>query len=373
MSESRLEPINKDVHLNRPWLTMQNLAIGFLLFCSIVYLLAALRGLFPATRELALVGSLLVLIALVSLRAVIQLRVAPERLARVGAICLFLSFLTWEAPIDGFIIVVVSLLCLALAISCYLGCSLCKLGLDDVPIHSRHFLQPVIAVLSMLVGLTVIFLLMRSWLGWFLAMRAMLLVPAALLIYELRNKDLPKRGKILLVQPFFKQEWVSMGTYGFLLAGGILLLLPLVSGFIFSLQGQHVLQIGLVLLLFAVIFLLQPVADRHSHYLLSLGCILLMVVAAVLYADRNPVSGIWFLLVALLGLAISAIVQSLKKVCVNRGAVSCMRLSYVSVILALLVIAAYPLCHYAWGSNGFLLAPASLLTALLLSFFAGED
>jgi hypothetical protein len=361
------------MHSSRSWLTMRDVGLGFLLFCSVVYLLAALRGLFPATRELALVGSLLVLIAMVSVRAVIQLRVAPARLARTGALCLFLSFLAWEAPIDGFLIVVVSLLCLALSIGCYLGSSLRELSLKDTPAASRQFTRPVIAALAALAGLTVLFLLMREWFGWFLAMRWMLLVPAALVVYELRHKGPAKQGELLVIRPFLKQDWVYMAAYGFLFAGSILLLLNLVSSFILGLQGQHALQVALAGVFFVMIFVLRPLAGRYCYYLLSLACILLMVVSAVLYADLNPMPGVWFVFSALVGLAVGAAVISLKKACANRDGMGCMRLAYVSVIVALLVIAAYPLCHYAWGAGSFLLVPGALLVALMLSFFTGHD
>jgi hypothetical protein len=349
---------------------MRDLGLGFLLFCSIVYLSAALRGLFPATQELALVGSLLVLIVLVSLRAVIQLRIAPGRLSHAGAIFLFLSFLTWEAPVDGFLIVVLSLLFLGLSMGCYLGCSLRELGQRATPISDRRFLHPIVSALVALAALTAVFLLMRSLFGWFLAMRWMLLVPAVLVVYELRHKGLAKQGEPLLIRPHLKQDWLLMAAYGLLLAGAVLLLLNLVASYVLWLQGQHAFQVLLAVLFMVSIFALKAVNKRYRHYFLLGATILWMVASVMLYADKNPMNSMWLLLAVLTGIAAGATSLSMKRSCANRDSVGSMRLLYVAVIIALLVVAIYPLAKFLLGPNAaFLVSPAALFVSLLTSFF----
>jgi hypothetical protein len=367
-------PLKKNPFLSRFAFSVRDVSIAFLLFCSIVYLMAALRGIFPRTLTLAIIGSLLVLIVLVSLRAVVQLQVSSSRLSRGGAACLFLSFLAWEAPFDGGIFIVFSLLCLALSIGFYLGCSLLELDNLDGSKLDIQFLRPIIRRAVLLKLLVALFLGMRWALGWFLAMRLMLLVPAVVLVVELHSKRLLKKNQPLLIRGYVKTEWVNMLAYGFFFAGIVFLFLNLVTRFIGSLEGQHPFQSILVLIFVLSMYLFKPLREAYRHYFLSIAVILMLLVSAILYADTEPVIFLWVIIAVLVGAALGAGAISIKTACAARDPMARVRLFYVSVIIALLAITLYPVVHYLLGPQVSLIcAPAILFFALLASFFDSTE
>ena len=373
MDEQLADPVKRGVLLSRPVLRLRDISVASLLFCFIVYFMAALRGIFPATPAIAIVCSLLVLIVLVSLRAVVQLQLSPSRLSKAGAMCLFLSFLAWEAPFDGGFLVILSLLCLALSIGFYLGCSLRELAQSGESLTDSQFFRPILSRAMALMALASLFLLMRWVFGWFLAMRVMLLVPAVVLVLELRQKGSSEKEERLLIRGYLKNEWVHMLAYGLFLAGVVLLFLNLVASFILGLEGQHALQITLGLLLIASVALLKLFPEAYRHYYLSLAAILMLLASAVLYGDNQPMMILWLIITVLVGAALGGGALSFKIACTAREPMARIRLFYVTVIIALLVITAYPICHYALGPQASLiLAPSILFLALLVSFFVQQ-
>jgi hypothetical protein len=317
---------------------------------------------------LAIVGSLLILIILVTLRAVIQLRFTPDRLARVGAVALFLSFLAWESPIDGFLIMVVSLLFLALSLGCYCGVFLRVWSFSESR-DSGSLLDTVIAVFFAVLVVAGIFEFFKSLFGWFLAMRWMLLIPAFLAIYELRQKGICKEGECLVIRPTLKEEWPTMIGYGLFFGALSLLLFHLVSRFLVDLEGEMTFQIELLALFLLSLLALKPLGRVFQNYWLSLAAVLLMVVSFIIYVTSNLHGLGWILLILFAGFGIGAVVVSVEADCKDFGSMKRLRLLYVALIIGLLITAAYPLLQIEIGLKGaFLIVPATLFIALLRTF-----
>ena len=369
MQEQPINLTKSGIQLERSFVSVKDVSLSFLLFCSVVYSLSALQGLFPSTPTFAMIGVLLVLIALVSLRAVIRMQIASNQLSRVGTAFLFLSFLAWVSRIGGGLAIIFSLLCLALCVGLYLACALRELE----HVKGDSFFTRIFMLVVGLLVMTGLFLLLRWMVGWFLAQRLMLLVPAAALLVELRKKERVNPGSQIGLRGHLKKEWLTMASYGLLFAGFALLLFNLVGSFLQLLAGLYAFQALLFAVFLAAIFLLAPLRKRCSHYLLSATTMLVLLVSVVLYADSQPSMAVWLVLTLLTGAALGGAGLSLKASCSTHQGASRLRLFYVAVTVALAVVSAYPLCLYFLGAGAsLLLAPFILFAGLVASFFVGH-
>lgn len=349
------------------------LSLSFLLFCITVYWAAALRACSVTDSCFTGFASTVPLVVGAVLWLALQCRFNTEKLWSLFLLLLFLSLSIAVSGLHGYGVILLSVWLLAGAIAFVIAAGLQSLQQQGPSLTSRWLLLRLMGVVLLWLLMLAVFLQLRHQLGWLLAIRFMLLIPAIELFCVFRWRG--GCGSNIMPSHVFSGVG-SLLPLAALMAGLVGVLLSLLSGFITKLQGGVNVHLGVMLAFLLATFTLLPIPKRHAHYLLPLSALALLLAGLVYRAQAGSSEpSVWMLMALLAGIGLGGCLQVFQARFQDQQGLRASSITLLQATLgALLLLMFYPLIAHCMGSAAaHFFAPLLLLPTLLATFFVTKQ